>query len=323
MSPKTSPPSEHLLEGDLGNMRATETHVVVTPLSSLRKRPMLMVMAGAEAGKLFPLDGDETVIGRGHDAGVCIDEAGISRRHARVLRGASGSVVIEDLGSTNGVYLDGARIERATLQPGDKIQIGHHLVVRFSMIDSSEEAHARQLYDLATRDGLTQAFNRGYLTGHLPLTIARAERDRAELGLVMFDVDHFKKTNDTHGHVAGDLVLQALATFAAGLLSPDHFLSRYGGEEFVVVAPGATHGAVVRFAERLRRGVSELQIPFGTRVLGVRISAGAASLHERALLTPDAAEAVGSEARGQALLALADQRLYQAKASGRNRVVAA
>jgi len=296
--------------------------VPVTPLLSLRRAPVLMVIAGVDAGKLFPLDKDETVIGRGQGVGVQIDDGGISRRHARVLRGADGSVVVEDLGSTNGIYQDGARIQRATLLPGDKVQIGHDLVLRFSMIDASEEAHARKLYDLATRDGLTQAFNRGYLTAQLPVLIARADRDRSEIGLVMFDVDHFKKTNDTFGHVAGDLVLQGLSAFAASLIAPGSTLARYGGEEFVVLAAGAPHGDLVRLAERLRSGIAALQIPFGSRVLTARISVGVASLNEGAASIPDAAGAMGAEARGAALLALADQRLYRAKASGRDRVVA-
>jgi two-component system cell cycle response regulator len=288
----------------------------MTPLAVLRKWPTFTLLSGVDAGKLFPLDQNETVIGRAHDAGVRIDDSGISRRHARVFRGPDGGFVIEDLGSTNGIFRNGERVDRSELAAGDKVQIGLNVIFRFSLIDASEEAQARHLFDLSTKDGLTGAFNRNYLTGRLTKEVTHAERDQTELGLIMFDVDHFKKTNDTYGHIAGDTVLQAVAAQVAKLIRSKDVFARYGGEEFVAILKGASHEDAVRFAERVRKGIEDLQIPFGSGTLTARVSVGVALLRE-------VSEPAGGEGRGAELLALADKRLYQAKGAGRNRVVAA
>jgi diguanylate cyclase (GGDEF)-like protein len=307
----------------LGSARPTEIQVPLTPLTNLPKRPSLTLISGVDAGKLFVLDAAETVIGRTHDSGVRINDVGISRRHARVLRGPDGSLVLEDLGSTNGIYRNGERTQRAQLVPGDKVQIGRSVLLRYSLLDVSEEAQARQLFEMSTRDALTRAYSRNYLTGRLTVEVGHADREGASLGLIMLDVDHFKRTNDTYGHIAGDTVLQAVAAHVARLIRADDVFARYGGEEFVVLLRSAPHGDVVRFAERIRKGIEELVIPFGEGVLAARVSVGVASLTDLGSPSPDAGSSAVDEERGAALLDVADKRLYKAKGTGRNRVVAA
>jgi two-component system cell cycle response regulator len=116
-----------------------------------------------------------------------------------------------DLGSTNGTYLNGIKVNVATLQDGDKIQIGANTVVKFSIQDQLEEEYQRSIYESATRDGLTRIFNKKYFLDTLRKEFAYCLRHRVPLSLVMFDIDHFKKINDTFGHPAGDHVLQKVA----------------------------------------------------------------------------------------------------------------
>ena len=144
-------------------------------------------------------------------------------------------------GSTNGIYVNGERKQQAKLQPGDQVQVGPNVTLRFSMIDVAEEALARQLFDSSTRDALTHAFNRKYLMGRLVSEVAYAERHKSRLGLLLFDLDHFKQVNDEHGHIAGDAVLQGVAGFVTRLIRTEDVFARYGGEEFVVLVRGIPH----------------------------------------------------------------------------------
>jgi two-component system cell cycle response regulator len=172
---------------------------------------------------------------------------------------------------------------------------------------ADEEALARQLYDGATRDPLTGLFNRKYARERLTAEIAYAQRQGTRLGLIMADIDHFKRVNDGFGHAAGDIVLRLVAAQMQRTSRFEDLLARYGGEEFVV--RGVDHPSVRVLAERVRRAVQRLVVPWESASLSVTLSLGVASLVE-----------CGSNASADALVAIADERLYRAKARGRNRV---
>jgi diguanylate cyclase (GGDEF)-like protein len=213
------------------------------------------------------------------------------------------------LGSTNGTFVNGKKIERMKLAGGERAQIGPDVVLRFAFTDETEEILARKLYEASTRDPLTQAYTRKFFAERLTSEVAYAERHKDHLSLVMFDLDHFKKTNDEFGHQAGDVVLRSVATQVLHLIRTEDVLARYGGEEFVIVVRGIRHKDVLHFAERIRKSVARLDIRKGATKLEARISMGVASLSEcKSPPNPDD------------LIALADARLYQAKREGRNRV---
>ena len=165
-----------------------------------------------------------------------------------------------------------------------------------------------ELREQATRDPLTNLFNRRYMQEILDHELASAQRLQCATAVLMMDIDHFKRLNDTYGHKAGDLMLQALG----GLLQEDTRASdvacRYGGEEFVVIMPGATMEAAHCRAERLRSQFEELRLNFSGTPLQATVSVGVA-------VFPVHGDT------GDALLHAADQALYAAKAGGRNRVV--
>ncbi|HEX3772503.1 MAG TPA: GGDEF domain-containing protein [Polyangiaceae bacterium] len=274
---------------------------------SRRDRAYLIVLAGDNIGQMFPVQELEMVIGRSQEATVRLLDDGVSRRHARLVN-ERGVVSIEDLGSANGTLINGRRVERTALEDGDKIQVGSTTILKFTYADHFEEDFQQKMYEAALHDGLTKAYTKRYFMDRLPTEIAYAKRHATPLSLVMFDVDHFKKVNDVHGHLAGDRVLTALATTVSGALRAEDIFARYGGEEFAVICRGIAIENAMRVGERLRRLIENAVIEYQGLRIPVTISVGVAAHSDG----PDPATD---------LVAAADKALYEAKKTGRNRVV--
>jgi diguanylate cyclase (GGDEF)-like protein len=286
-------------------------HTIVLPDDPHPDRATLTVLSGPDAGATFSLDAAETTLGRSRHSSIPIDELSVSRNHARIVRDAEGRYCVEDLGSTNGTFVSGRRIKQAPLRSGDRLQIGRECVLRFAMVDEIEDTMQRRLYETASRDTLTGLLNRRALFERLSTEVAHATEVGGDLGLLMVDVDHFKRVNDTFGHVAGDQVLRAVAMTGTQALRAGDVLARYGGEELAVVARGADKASALALAERFRRMISELRVEVGGGAVGMTVSIGVAVLSECPRWT-----------NGLDLVALADERLYMAKNGGRNRVCA-
>jgi len=160
----------------------------------------------------------------------------------------------------------------------------------------------------AVRDGLTQLLTHRAFEERLGEEILRAGRYRYPLSLLMLDVDHFKRVNDTYGHPAGDEVLRRVSARLAASGRPVDVVARYGGEEFAVLLVDLGKDQAVEFAENLRRGIESERFESGGYRYNVTISIGVAVYPDEAPTPPQ-------------LVRAADQRLYQAKTQGRNRVV--
>lgn len=297
----------------------------VTPLPAsvnAEERGVLMPLTGANAGQIFRLETDTTTIGRGRDANMRVEDVGISRIHAQIARSGS-DYVLQDLGSRNGTFLNGRRLEAdAPLTAGDRIQVGPNVVLRFSLVDETEESLARQLYEASTRDGLTRVYNRRYFAERLASETAFAHRHDALLSVLYVDIDHFKHVNDVYGHGTGDRVLQLVAGQIDRLIRVEDVFARIGGEEFALLVRGISHDNAARFAERIRRsvaGVSLLVQGQPAESIRVTVSVGVASLAE---CRPKVGASHAGDELPDRLVALADRRLYEAKATGRNRVFA-
>jgi diguanylate cyclase (GGDEF)-like protein len=175
----------------------------------------------------------------------------------------------------------------------------------------ADELHSanRRLQLLARTDELTRVRNRRGLRSALVREFQRASRYRLRLSILAFDIDHFKRVNDTHGHATGDVILKLVARALKDGLRQVDVVGRVGGEEFVVVCPETSSDEAILVAERLRAAVAleEVAAPTGGTV-SVTISCGVATMSELPARTADE------------LLAFADAALYQAKARGRNRV---
>jgi diguanylate cyclase (GGDEF)-like protein len=266
-------------------------------------------MRGAEAGAQWAL-GPHTKIGRGTDADVRIAADGVSRMHAEIDRVEAG-YRIRDLGSRNGTLVNGEEIGEALLRDGDKIQLGPALLLRFALHDAVDVQHHDRMREGATRDALTGLHNRRYLVERLAEEVSWAVRHGAPLAVVLADVDRFKSVNDTHGHLAGDAVLVAVADRARRCTRAEDVIARYGGEEIAIVARSTPREGGIRLAERVRAAIEELAVPHERGVLRVTVSAGVAIGPTEDAKTPDS------------LIAKADRALYAAKLGGRNRVIAA
>ncbi|MGB2604818.1 MAG: diguanylate cyclase [Candidatus Sulfotelmatobacter sp.] len=162
------------------------------------------------------------------------------------------------------------------------------------------------LQSAAAHDALTGLWNHGAILDLLGREVSRRKRTGDALGVVMADIDHFKKINDTHGHLIGDAVLQEVSRRLAANVRPYDAVGRYGGEEFLIVFPGCNEPNLLAGAERLRHCIADQLILTNVGQIPVTLSLGLAALKEN----PDC----------ETLLRQADEALYAAKARGRNRV---
>lgn len=238
----------------------TTVHSIADLLKkSQRTQSAFLIVISAKTpagiGRMYKLETAETILGRATDAGFQVEDDGISRKHAKICLGQKGGFQLVDLGSTNGTYLNGARVDLAQLNDGDNIQIGSNTVLKFSLQDQLEEQYQKSIYESATRDGLTRIFNKKYFLDTLRKEFAYCVRHNVKLGLVMFDVDHFKKINDTYGHPAGDFVLARLAQRVTETVRTEDLFARYGCEEFALLLRESTPEATFACAERCRRAV--------------------------------------------------------------------
>jgi diguanylate cyclase (GGDEF)-like protein len=296
-------------EAELSDDAPSTQSKIAAPVSIAGgERALLVMLSGLNAGQVFALDRDETVIGRSRSADIRVDDGGVSRKNTRIVRSGAGFFV-EDLGSRNGTFKNGERIHRSQLSSGDRVHIGPTLAMRFSVVDQAEEELARQLYEASTRDTLTHAYNRRYFVQRLASEVAFAQRHHTKVAVIILDVDHFKRVNDTWGHRAGDEVLKTITMAMQGAIRTEDVFARYGGEEFAVLVRGIDHRRAAAFAERLRQTVSRIEISLAETALRVTVSAGVASLDPETKT-------------GEDLMLMADERLYLAKSGGRNAVSA-
>jgi two-component system, cell cycle response regulator len=281
------------------------------PASTARSRGVLTVLSGPETGRVVSVGPEGVRLGRSEDCHVSFDDASLSRVHARAVRLLGTQFFLGDEGSTNGTFVNGVRLARAVeLSDGDRIQLGTATHLRFAIVDEAEEAALVRVYQSGRLDGLTGIANRAAFDERLDKELAFAVRHESPLSIALFDVDHFKKINDTFGHPAGDEVLKGVAATLSRAVRTEDVAARYGGEEFVVVMRELDVGGARMLADRLRESVAAQTVTAGDQAIRLTVSAGVASL---ACCAPEVHKA--------ALVAKADARLYLAKQGGRNRVV--
>jgi len=290
----------------------TSVYSISSDAAKERQESAFLIVISAKSaagiGRMHKLDRAEVVMGRSTEAEFQIEDDGISRKHAKVLADGTGAFRLMDLGSTNGTFLNGSRVDTAPLKDGDKIQIGSNTVLKFSLQDQLDEQYQRSIYESATRDGLTRIFNKKYLLDTLKKEFAYCLRHRIPLSLAMVDVDHFKKINDTYGHQAGDYVLARIAQRISETIRAEDLFARYGGEEFALLLRETVEEQAYVAADRCRRIVDLTDFNFGGTPIKVTISAGVATLLD------------SDFARPEDLISAADRYLYSAKNAGRNRV---
>tara|TARA_R110002096_G_scaffold77896_7_gene183282 strand:- start:14318 stop:15193 length:876 start_codon:yes stop_codon:yes gene_type:complete len=285
---------------------------VVTVIANVAARPAatrdacLVVIYGLDLGKKYNVDQKNVSIGRSSNADVQIDQESVSRNHCKLINTGQ-TVLLRDLGSTNGTYVNDELVDEYVLRDGDFIKVGR-CIFKFLVGTNIENAYHEEIYRLTTIDGLTQIFNKRYFVETLEREIGRAHRYRRNLSLIMFDIDHFKEINDTHGHLAGDHILRQLAATIKTRIRREDILARYGGEEFAIVLPEIDTANAIAFAEKVRALVERTAFEFEDVRIPLTVSVGVSCLMPELQAPED-------------LVKLADEKLYLAKEQGRNRVV--
>jgi diguanylate cyclase (GGDEF)-like protein len=268
-------------------------------------RTCLVFIEGARLGDLLLLDDESIVLGRDESCEVRVPGAGVSRRHCRIAR--DGEVwVLQDLGSTNGTWLNDEPVNLAALRDGDIIGVGDSLL-KFVTERNVEARYYSELHEKLARDSLTGLSNKESFERVIEVEVQRARRYGRTLSLILMDLDHFKQVNDRHGHLAGDAVLRQLGETLRTRVRRGDNLFRVGGEELALILPETAIAIASVVAESYRQLVETTDFSAGAETIRLTLSAGVAEWN-------------GELAAATALIGLADRRLYRAKEAGRNRV---
>ena len=297
----------------------TEKTIIAEPgtlnifTSPKRNRASLTRLHG-DVFKRHPLDPAESSIGRATDCTVISQEPSVSRKHARILITAD-LVEVEDLGSSNGTFVNDQKVSsKLAVKHRDHIRFGN-VLMRFNAYEDLETICEDEGWSRSVVDAGTQIFNKRYLTDNLDAEIKFSRSSTRPLCIISFDLDFFKKVNDTYGHNAGDYVLRETASIVKSVIRKDDIFGRFGGEEFLILLPNTPIKKATEFAERIRSALE-------THPFMVTNEAGQQVQHKQTL-SLGVAELSASHNLATDFLEVADQRLYQSKQDGRNRVTSA
>ncbi len=307
MRPGLSPGS-----GALENMeKVTETWITAPdrPVSVSNRNACLVHIypTGVGMGSRYMLTDEPLVIGRGNDCEIRINDHSVSRRHARLQPGVDGYYAV-DLQSTNGTYVNDVPASMCKLKDGDYLRVGN-CIYRFLTGGNVEAEYHEEIYRLTIIDALTDIHNKRYFMEFLDRELARSSRYDRPLSLVMIDIDRFRAINEDLGHLGGDFTLRELSARIKGSIRKEELFARYGGEEFAVVLPETPCQGAFNLGDRLVKVINGQSFQYENRSYQVTISVGATTTQGEKDITP-------SE-----LIRRADEKLYQAKHEGRNRVV--
>ena len=297
--------------GDQTRDRSSKTITAVEPAApTIRRRgeACVVVLYGPELGRRATIGRGAFQIGRSSKNELPIDQESVSRHHARITPSQSRGFTIEDLGSTNGTYVNHEKLgkERHVLKDGDQIRVGRS-ILKFMSGTNVEANYHEEIYRLMTVDALTQVYNKRYFGEALEREFNRAHRYKRDLSLVLIDIDFFKDVNDRNGHLAGDALLRQVAAEVKPRLREQDIFARVGGEEFAMLLPEVGVDGAVATAEKVRRIIELADFVLEGGIVKITVSAGVTALDPR-----------GRDPNS--LYERADAALYEAKAKGRNRV---
>lgn len=202
------------------------------------------------------------------------------------------------------------RWQRQSTEQLEAKLLSHTLELQIALDELAEKNRLLEQQNML--DTLSGIFNRACFDKRLRSELKRSRREKTPLGLVFIDIDHFKKINDNHGHLAGDTAIQLIASaLAASLKRSSDAVFRYGGEEFAMLLPGTALSGCIELAEQVRQQISATPLQIGALSLTVTLSAGCyAAIADASSVASD-------------YIAAADSALYQAKNQGRNRTISA
>jgi two-component system cell cycle response regulator len=264
------------------------------------KEPLLL-------GRRFVLGAKHLRIGRGSENDIVVEGERVSRRHAHFEQRDGAWWCVDDK-STNGSYVNDVRIVgKARLASGDQIKMGAMIFKFLSGHDVEAQFH-EAIYRMTIIDGLTQVYVKRYLLESLEKEAVRARRHHRDLAFLMFDIDHFREINNVFLHVAGDYVLKEVARLVQQRIRRDEVFGRYGGDEFAIILPETNLAGARSLAEGLREQIRQHRFAFQGKTMSVSLSIGGSMW-----------QAADREITN--LIQRADEKLFEAKRAGRNRVL--
>jgi two-component system cell cycle response regulator len=282
---------------------------VVPPPGAQREDVSLLVLRGPDLGRRFPLTPPGGVIGRQQDCAIPLRDPNISRRHA-LIELTDGRVMLSDLGSRNGVFVNGARVSRSEIFDGNDIQLSSDSVLRVRFQDPNEAKLLDDLYGAVVTDGVTGVSNRRYLENRLAQELSYTRRHESPCCVALIDVDGFSQVVATDGQTGGDALLRAIAELICGSSRLEDDVARFGDHQLAVILRSATAEQGAVFGERVCQLVRERVFDVGEVAIRATVSIGVASFEPGRFDVKEAAE----------LLDRADTALYRAKSSGKDRV---
>jgi diguanylate cyclase (GGDEF)-like protein len=273
------------------------------------EKAYILFISGPLIGKMYLLEDEKTIIGRSPDVDITINDTRISRNHLAIHL-QNGRATLEDLGSTNGTFVNGERIRRRILENGDKVHVSSETFFKFAIGDAAERMFQEEMHQMANYDAVTGVLNKHAFAKRLEEEFSYAARRNIPLSLFMIDIDLFKSVNDTFGHMAGDYALAGVAKRISEALRDEDIVARYGGEEFTVILRETDARNAFILAERIRNIIEANPFKFEKQEIPITISIGVATLDDKNFNSP------------KKILAKADEGLYVSKNKGRNRVTA-
>lgn len=277
---------------------------------SAQRRPCLMLHSGDHSGARYPMHGSHLVLGRSPECDICLENPGISRRHAE-LREKGETVVLQDLGSSNGTHLNEQRINGPTpVKDGDLVRVGG-VVFKFYEPQSLDALLHDRIYRLATLDSDTDLYTKRYLLDSLEREFKLARRTGRPLTVLCMALDHFTVVVDRHGHNAGDEVLHGVAAATLATVRGSDIAGRTGAEEFALVLPDTDLTGAIDLAERVRLAVSE-------RAFELALPEAPKPLRHRQTASVGVAQLTPAMFGARDLLGAADAMLYSARRDGQN-----
>jgi two-component system cell cycle response regulator len=286
----------------------------LAPARAPERRPYLLVVSGPQLGEIFAVDPDrEVVLGRDPTCDVRLRDTGVSRRHAGVLGGPDGTR-LRDLGSTNGVFVEGIRVADCKLVDGQRIQMGMHSSLKYCLCDDLEIGYQRQLAEGALLDPETGLFNRRHFDDRLGAELVTSQRYARPMSLLVVEVDGFRRVVETFGRPTAEEALGLVSRLVKSAVRREDVLARLGPEAFGVVARETPLSAGRALGERIRKAVEQARLSSRGQDLSLTVSVGVVSI-----------DTLGSYAPGRTegeVLGMAEAALQRAQQAGGNRVAA-
>jgi two-component system cell cycle response regulator len=293
---------------------ANVSHMLSQPIKK-KGVPSLVQYSGANLGKRYTLQDPEVRIGRSPEAQITIAEASVSRFHARLFQTDQG-MMLEDLFSANGTYINDTKVSAGPilLKDQDMIRLGA-ILIKFFSSENIDGFIQDKIYQMATIDVGTQIYNKQYLLESLDTEFKISQSSGRPLSVIYYDLDFFKKVNDTYGHNAGDVILKESAALVKKTIRKDDIQCRYGGEEFVILLPNTTIGPAFELAERIRMALETQDFLLVLEDQGIK-----KTITHKQTVSMGVSERDSHMSTPKDLLESADKKLYHSKQTGRNKV---